>query len=153
MQEWKSITSYPNYEVGSGGFVRNKKTGRVLRPLVLTKGYIGVRLYHEGNGKTFKVHRLVALAYLDNPERLPQVNHLDGNKSNNSVSNLAWCTNLDNMRHAIETGLQTGSSQFKQKYSASEFRACVAQGLSISQIARQFGCKRDTVYRLLGSSN
>lgn len=149
MQVWIRITSYPNYAVSSKGEVKNINTGRVLRPLTLTKGYLGVRLYHEGKGKTLKIHRLVALAFLSNPDDLPQVNHKDGDKSNNAVHNLEWCSNEYNMRHAADNGLLNKESQFKQKYDASEFRKCKGDGMTISAIARKFGCKRDTVYRLL----
>ncbi|QAU05468.1 HNH homing endonuclease [Klebsiella phage K1-ULIP33] len=149
MQEWVRITSYPNYAVSNEGEVKNINTGCVLRPLTLTKGYLGVRLYHEGNGKTLKIHRLVALAFLSNPDNLPQVNHIDGDKSNNDVTNLEWCSNEYNMRHAADNDLLNKETQFKQKYDPSEFRKCKEEGMTISAIARKFGCKRDTVYRLL----
>ncbi|AFP33679.1 HNH homing endonuclease [Pectobacterium phage POP72] len=149
MQEWKSITSYPNYAISNMGEVKNIKTGRILKHLILTKGYHGVRLYHEGNGKTLKVHRLVALAFIHNPDNLPQVNHLWGDKGDNRHTPLEWSTNADNMAHAIASGLQTGKSQFKQVYNADDFNKLKSEGITVSAIARLFNCKHDTVYRLL----
>lgn len=148
MQEWRVITSYPNYAVCEDGRIKNIKTGRILRPQTLSKGYQGVRLYHKGNGKTLKVHRLVALAFIPNPDKLPQVNHIWPDKTNNHKDNLEWCTNEDNMKHAISHGL-TGKGQFQQVYSADEFKKLKEEGMTISAIARLYGCKRDTVYRLL----
>lgn len=148
MQEWKSITSYPNYAVSNMGEVKNNKTGRILKHLILTKGYHGVRLYHEGNGKTLKVHRLVALAFIPNPDNLPQVNHLWGDKGDNRHTALEWSTNADNMAHSIASGLHIGKGQFAQKYDPAEFRNLRNGGLSVSAIAKQYGCSRDTVYRL-----
>lgn len=66
-------------------------------------------LYKNGKEKLLRVHRLVAMAFLPNPNNLPQVNHKDGNKQNNSVDNLEWCEQSDNMKHAYKNGLQIPS--------------------------------------------
>lgn len=112
--QYATVTSYPNYEVCSLGFVRNKITGRILTPLNLTKGYQGVRLYNSGNGKTHKIHRLVALAFVSGHFEGAQVNHKDGNKENNCSSNLEWMSNSDNHEHAIRTGLWSPNYTFSQ---------------------------------------
>lgn len=57
------------------------------------------------SGRVISLHRLIAMTFIPNPLNLPEVNHIDGNKINNSVDNLEWCTNLENVRHAIRTGL------------------------------------------------
>jgi len=71
--------------------------------------YRAIMIYQNGNVKSFSVHRLVAEAFLANPNHYPQVNHKDGNKSNNTVDNLEWCTAQQNMAHARLNGLQNGS--------------------------------------------
>jgi hypothetical protein len=89
----KDITGYDGlYAITSCGKVWSHKRQRFLKPLDDGHGYLFVKLYKDGFGKNFNVHRLVAQAYLDNPENLPCVNHKDENKANNSVSNLEWCT-------------------------------------------------------------
>ena len=88
------------YQVSNQGNVRSKKRygskGCLLKPRLTPKGYLIVTLYNKGYEKTFKVHRLVALAFIPNPDNLPQINHKDENKENNCVKNLEWCTALYN---------------------------------------------------------
>ena len=79
----------------------NKKTGVFLVPETTEKGYLRVDLMRNGERKHMKVHRLVAETFIPNPHRKPQANHIDGNKQNNSISNLEWVTNDENRKHAI----------------------------------------------------
>lgn len=69
-------------------------------------GYERVQLSKDGKRKYMAVHRLVALTYIPNPDNLPQVNHIDGDKTNNSASNLEWCTQSHNQRHSLRLGLR-----------------------------------------------
>lgn len=81
------------YEISNLGNVRNKASGRLLKPRKSSNGYLRVILYKgDGTYKNYSVHRLVANAFLPNPLNLPEVNHKDFNKLNNSVDNLEWCS-------------------------------------------------------------
>jgi hypothetical protein len=73
------------------------------------KGYLAVDLYDNGERKTKRVHRLVAEAFVPNPHGKPEINHIDGNRHNNKVSNLEWVTKKENCRHAWDNGLVTPS--------------------------------------------
>lgn len=96
-ERWQAIPNYKGlYEVSSLGRVRSlnyRKTGKtqILKLVINKKGYLQVELWKEGKKKNYKVHRLVAEAFLENPQNLPQVNHLDENKQNNNVENLEYC--------------------------------------------------------------
>ena len=79
--------------------------GKVLKPAIDKKGYLRVAFKHLGKHSTFKVHRLVAEVFLSNELNKPMVNHKDGNKQNNNVSNLEWATNSENIKHAFDNGL------------------------------------------------
>ena len=100
----RTIRDYPNYSIRSDGRITNSKGHEKVQE-INHKGYMKVDLYKDGVRSTQRVHRLVAEAYIPNPENKPDVNHKDGNKLNNDASNLEWCTKSENMRHAYDTGL------------------------------------------------
>lgn len=97
---WKRINGYPDYQVSNFGRVKSNR--KILTPWNDGKGYMKVELH----GKSMRVHRLVAQAFIPNPENKKQINHKDGNKSNNDSSNLEWCTNSENTKHAWDSGLR-----------------------------------------------
>ena len=104
--EWRDTYIYgEQYEVSNTGLVRNKVTGKILKPHKDGKGYLRISLSKNNVQSTIKVHRAVAIAFIENPDNLPQVNHKDTNKENNTVGNLEWVTNYENMQHAIINGL------------------------------------------------
>lgn len=87
------------------GDVRNSKTGRILKPL-LTNGYHHVVLCDANGHHRKSVHHLVANGFIANEHKCSMINHIDGNKTNNRVDNLEWCTQSENMKHAYRIGLQ-----------------------------------------------
>ena len=106
-ETWKVIDEVPIYQVSTLGRVKNSLTGSLIHLQKRKKGYVKVSLYENGKEYTRDVHRLVAKAFIPNPDNLPDVNHDNGHKDDNRVGNLYWCTRKENMQHAIETGLFT----------------------------------------------
>ena len=108
MENWRFIEENPDYMISDHGRVLSFK-GRsklILCAKIMGTGYETVILPNKGVCIEYKIHRLVAKAFIPNPEQLPQINHLDGNTMNNHVSNLEWCDAYTNMMHAIRTGLR-----------------------------------------------
>lgn len=97
MEIWKKIEDYPKYSVSNHGRVRNDKTGKILALRSVAHGYLQIRIHNENGNRQFGVHRLVAQAFISNPDNLPVVNHKDEDKTNNDISNLEWCTQQYNV--------------------------------------------------------
>jgi hypothetical protein len=109
VEEWKDVVGYEGlYRISNTGFVA-KADGCFLKQTVNPQGYPTVGLFIEGGRKTARVHRLVAEAFLENPGKLPQVNHKDGDKENSELFNLEWCTQSHNTIHAHRNGLMKNS--------------------------------------------
>lgn len=105
---WKRIEGYEQYEVSNLGRIKSFKQNSTKGEISLgnrdKKGYLTKTLYSgDGSKKTFKVHRLVAEAFLPNPDDLPQVNHKDENKTNNEIHNLEWCDAKYNLSYGTRT--------------------------------------------------
>lgn len=106
-ETWKEIKGFEGrYSVSTLGSIRNDKTNKVLSPSVYNNGYRRVSFRESGLIHYFLVHRLVADAFIDNTENKRTVNHKDGNKLNNNVSNLEWATDKEQQRHAIDFNLR-----------------------------------------------
>ena len=104
---WSKIKNYDNYSVSNDGLVRNDKYNHIKAQRLDKHGYPMTSIYQDGKAHTSRIHRLVAEAFIDNPENKNQVNHIDGNKQNNNVNNLEWVTCSENMIHAFTHGLWT----------------------------------------------
>ena len=102
----KLIEDFPDYTISKDGTVTNLKTNHELSSWVGANGYKYVDLRNGNKTKKRTIHRLLAKVFIPNPENKPQVNHIDGNKLNNAVENLEWCTAQENGLHAYTTGLQ-----------------------------------------------
>lgn len=117
MEEWRDIPGYEGlYKVSNYG--RIKRNGRLKTFRIDRGGYCTVWLSRDSVQKNFKVHRLVAQAFLPNPNNKLTVNHIDGCKQNNVVENLEWATHSENIIHANKTGLRTVT--YAQRKAASE---------------------------------
>jgi len=115
MEQWKKIKGY-YYSVSNLGRVRNdepyRRTNRnpdgILKPKKNKWGYFWVGLYKNGKRKYFFFHRLVAIAFIPNTKNKPYINHKNLIKTDNRVENLEWCTQKENIQHAIKNGIQYG---------------------------------------------
>ena len=97
---WKPVKGYEGlYEVSNQGEVKSLRTNMILTPVRATVGYMKLSLCRNGEIKNRYIHRIVAQAFIPNPNNLPQVNHKDEDKTNNAVSNLEWCTPKHNMHY------------------------------------------------------
>jgi len=155
--EIKEIQGFPGYYISETGTVYSTKTGEWRERKLQTsyRGYKMVEIRDSSNKPFFKsVHRIVANAFIPNPENKPQVNHIDGNKTNNDVCNLEWCTEAENTAHAIETGLRDyiGEGNPASTTTESQIRqACQLMqdaNLSRTEISRITGVWSDTLYKL-----
>ena len=157
------------YQVSNYGNVRSldrvikEKTGktqtlkgRILKQRINPGGYHYIELGKNGTKATFAVHQLVAQAFIPNPDSKPTVNHIDGNKLNNSVANLEWSTYSENLKHAYKTGLrrtvkfsEVGSKNYKRKLKPEQVieikRLLAAGSLTHKEIATKFSVARSTV--------
>lgn len=112
-EQWKPIPGFDGYEASNMQRVRSVKSGKIMSLTINGSGYptVGVTM----NKKTFTVlaHRLIALAWIPNPLGKPQINHINGNRSDNRLENLEWCTQSENIQHAYDIG-------FKKPYKKTE---------------------------------
>lgn len=153
-----SVSNYGNVRANWSDVPRRNLKHRVrievsrqLKPNVHTTGYLRVAL---GRGVHRYVHRLVAVAFHKNPDNLPQVDHIDGNRQNNAASNLRWVSVQDNAlhggeRHKWKAQRLASARRRVHKIRREEFAALLAQGYSLRAIARAFGIAHATVSRAL----
>lgn len=164
---WKSIPGYEGYyEASNLGRIRSVER-KIPHPMLLTgqtihskilklnkdaDGYFVLSIQKEGKTLFTFAHRLVAMAFIPNPDNKPCVNHKDGNKQNNHVENLEWCTVLENNRHAHRTGLHPGTNAFSNPRCV-KIR-CIQTGktfISMGEAARYYGVTTNIIRnRLVG---
>lgn len=105
MLKVKAINGYDNYIIDENGIITNTDTNKILNGSIGENGYKYYRLSKNHKTKMFYAHRLVAETFIPNPNNLPVVNHKDGNKLNNNINNLEWCTYSENSKHAHSSNL------------------------------------------------
>lgn len=145
VEEWRPVVGYEEkYEVSSLGRVRSlcHRGGIRNKPLLLSNrpsssGYVRAHLHDGTLNKCVKVHRVVALAFIPNPDNLPQVNHIDECKTNNAVDNLEWCTALHNTHHSIKVKysfIHGETNEVVEPISLTKF--CKERGLTQSSMSQ-----------------
>lgn len=152
---WKDAYGYEEYFlVSSFGLIFSKRTNKILRQTTSGKGYLVINTRLKGRGGSsvsIRVHRLVALTFLQNPNGFECVNHLDGNKQNNALQNLEWYDHSRNLKHAYDTGLRskeknTTLSLEQQKVA---FKMKGRLGCSNRAIAKHIGVSPGVIHRLM----
>jgi hypothetical protein len=118
---WKDIIGYENYyQISNYGNVKSLERSfhlggirkeKILKFSINTSGYFQVTLQKNGEKKNYLVHKLVALHFIPNPDNKSEINHKDGNKLNNLINNLEWCTRSENALHAFQLGLRNNKEE------------------------------------------
>lgn len=137
------------YIINEKGIVLLRSNFMILKTNLDKKNYVRVNTSYWKNKHLIKykrLHRLVAETFIPNPLNLPQVNHIDGNKLNNNVSNLEWCTNEYNMQHAVENNLRpNGESCFLSKLKEEDVKDILKSKFSTSSLAKKFNVNYSTI--------
>lgn len=147
---WRDIPGYEGvYIVCDDGRIGYPNAFGVLKPTATKSGYQRVTLYKRENGertrKSFMVHRIVAAAFIPNPDNKPQVNHINGDKADNRVENLEWCTATENMVHSVSAGLRDMTCCTEATKKKVDQRTINGEHIktwdSMSEAARELGLK------------
>jgi hypothetical protein len=147
IEEWRQVSTCPKYSVSNYGRVRNAISGKILTPCKRsnTSEYLCVNIsYGCGNVKKESIHRLVAKEFVPNTDGKEEVNHIDGDKTNNSASNLEWCNMSENQIHAFENGLQTHIGEHDVRSVV-----CLNDNITfqtIRQASQYYGIKHSAIY-------
>ena len=164
------VLNYPDYLVYEDGKIWSNKTNKFLKPAYTKQGYASVELFNQDGSKRLLVHRLVANAYIPNPNDLPQINHKDENPKNNNATNLEWCTAEYNMnygngaktRHSKidytkpcyrENAIKNGKKASKPVMMLDDARNCIAIFESTEEASRQTGIHKTNITRSANSDH
>ena len=148
MENWKDIPEFNgDYQASTFGNIRNK-FGKVLKQRINKhrSDYLLIRFY--GKPPFHRVHRLIAKTFIPNIDNKTDVNHIDGNKSNNKIENLEWCTRSENMNHAYNTGLAGGKSYNSKKLNNQDvkiIKKLIDEGSSIKEICNMYNVSQSYV--------
>ncbi len=165
---WKSVIGYENiYEISNLGRIRSIdhivphkdgksriQKGRFLHTYISEKGYIQTCLSKEGKRFNTGLHRIIAIAFIKNPNNLPQVNHKDGIKDNNSISNLEWSTNQENQLHAVKNGLVNhnyGEDHHMSKLTNKQvviIRQDINNGKTLTSISKEYNVSITAIWNI-----
>lgn len=160
---WYNIPDYSSYQITKsgqirsvnrvecvkwkfGGYKRSRK-GKPLKHFIDRYGYPCVALQKHSH-KHFTVHRLVAITFIPNPKNLPQINHKDGVKTNNHISNLEWCTSSHNVQHAFDNGLKiapSGIDSYQSKAVLAIKDMAILEFVSQVECAKYIGVSKEAI--------
>ena len=148
---WKEAYGFNNYLCNEKGEIYSLLSAKIMKTHNDKDGYQCLRMTIEkGKAVTVKAHRLIAQTFLPNPENKQYVNHKDGNKKNNAISNLEWCTAKENANHAIKTGLKNDSGTHNTRASCDEevlkkIRKLISEGKTNTEIEKITGISNGVV--------
>lgn len=153
-EEWRTVVNVTNdYQVSNLGRIKSMNFNHTKKPRIMKQrkdkdGYLLVTLFNNCP-TSMKVHRLVAMAFISNPENKPQVNHIDGNKLNNCLKNLEWNTSKENVNHAVNNGLKIIHGEFNPKSvlkekEVLEIRA-IGKKISNAKLSKTYGVCTTTI--------
>ena len=141
------------FEISQSGIIRNVKTKYIKSQYISDTGYYMITISKNNKSKPYRVHRLLANNFIKNPKKLKEVNHIDGNKLNNDLSNLEWVSHFGNMQHAFSTGLanNTGIKNGMSKLNeikVREIKELLKQGISQYKIAKKYNVSRSAILKI-----
>ena len=160
---WRDVVGYEGlYQISNLGRVKSLLFGRerILKTRYNVEGYAVIKLTRKDKGKIYPIHKLLAQAFIPNPENKPIVNHKDGNKMNNNLDNLEWVTHSENVKHSYKMGLikpKRGSENVQSKLSEEEvfyirknykYRD---EEFNAHKLAQKFGVATSTIYRVVNN--
>lgn len=137
--DWRDIPNFPEYKVNTFGQIKSFKRypeGKLISPYTDKDGYLCASLRQNGTSKAIKIHRAVAMAFIPNPNNLPQVNHKNCHKKDNEVCNLEWVSNTENQRHAWMNDRKTIKLKVED---VKLIKKLLKEGRSNTEIANNFG--------------
>jgi len=153
MNNWKEIVDYPNYYVSNVGEVKSTHYAkdRLLKAQCMN-GYLRVGLSKNGKVSLFLIHRLVAIAFLDNPNNYSFINHKNGIKSDNRLDNLEWCSASENLNHALNNSLRImpkGERHHKAKLTEEQILKIRSSTLKQTELACIYNVNQQTISAII----
>ena len=146
---------FHGYKIYENGEFTSKDSDELRIPHKHQRGYLWASFTINGVKKKLLIHRVVAMAFIENPYNKPQVNHIDGDKTNNHVSNLEWCTNYENRQHAVNHNLHAKGEQLAKKLSIEKVKRIREEYIPYSTdnnqytIAKKYGISQRQVMKIV----
>ena len=156
MEEWKFIKGFEDYDISNQGRIKSWKNipSKILKSHIRDERYNTITLYNTEGQSLKYVHRLVAIAFIRNPENKPEVNHKDGNKSNNKSNNLEWCTESENELHAYKIGLKNAKGENNGRSKLNSFQVRVirkTKDLNHTELGEIFNISRSVITLIINN--